>query len=1318
MKQKPILFLLVALMVSAGIVMYPEAGILHLKNLTTEEGNHPKNVYLSPLSVNCPSPMVLAANANCMAELIVSPPSSTCGNITSLSYTLPGGMPVTVTLPPPASINLGFFPAGLFTIVWNVADDCPPLPTTAVCNQLIKIDTQLPTISCPVDVTVGNNPNGRRTGQRMMLTPVDVAQPTVNDNCGILSVINTFNGTDDASGNYPLGTTQVCWTVTDLAANTASCCMNVTVIDDLPPVITCPDTIKVQCIAPLPYSTFVLFQAAGGSASDETLLNPSSFMFVKDSIAIMTFPNKKTIHRYYKIADNVGNMDTCFQVISINDTVLPGITCPANREADLNNNCSLPVPDLRSFVTISDNCVGTTIVQSPLQGTTIPSSHNQTHTFTFTVTDGAGLSTSCSITVTAKDKLGPDIVCRDPRVISLSNEPELQASSFITSATDNCGGTLTYTARRMGNICGGNTPDDLGNYVQFCCDDVNDTIRIVVRVTDQRGFFTECMTSVIVQDNLPPVVMTPLPDISVSCEYPLNLSNLSIFGTFVASGSPRQNIIINDAGHPFYPPAGLAGQDGVYSDNCPGVTVTVTSRNMLTTCNTGQIKRDFLLRDAGNNVTTYTQTIHVIDVDKFDINDIVWPSTNVDYNNCNDPDPDKSVTGEPTLTGDKCSMVAATYSDQTFSYPIHCSYIKRTWSVIDWCQYKSNIPMSPGKWTFVQNIYVKNAIAPTINANVCRDTIICAQNASCFANVTFNAAGTDDCLPVNITWTYKIDINNNGGAADISGTGATVSGQFDLGTHKLTWEAKDGCKNISICSFLFTIRDCKAPTAIAKNGLALNLTPPLGMATIWATDFNNFSNDNCTPAGQLKYSFSANVNDTGRVFTCNSIGPIEIELWVTDLAGNKSKAVTYVDVQDNQNICSNGNRIQIAGHIFNEDKINIPDTKVTIDGGETEGELMTDKEGKYKFGNLAMFNNYQLIPVKNVHHTEGISTLDLVMIQRHILGIKHLTSPYKVIAADVNNSQSITASDLVELRKLILGIQSEFSKNTSWRFVDAAYSFDEPMFPWPFMESLSYEGLESNMNTSDFIAVKIGDVNNSSSDNYTGATSGRSKTTSEIFMEDEWINAGQLVSVPVKSDDLTNDLGIQWTFELSDDVSYEGFEAVGIPIKSDHIAEVVKDGRRYLTLSYDDIKGISVPKDVSMFNLILKSKKPAMLSQLIRLNSDITKSVAIGTDEEEKDLTLVFRTNNDDVSSYILQNVPNPFRDETQIEIFVKDFSTVNISLYDAKGSTVFKSAEVLPAGKHILTINEKQMGNKLGVFYCKIKSKDLNEVIKILRIE
>lgn len=48
------------------------------------------------------------------------------------------------------------------------------------------------------------------------------------------------------------------------------------------------------------------------------------------------------------------------------------------------------------------------------------------------------------------------------------------------------------------------------------------------------------------------------------------------------------------------------------------------------------------------------------------------------------------------------------------------------------------------------------------------------------------------------------------------------------------------------------------------------------------------------------------------------------------------------------------------------------------------------------------------------------------MIQKHILGIQTLTSPYKIIAADVNNSQAITAKDISDIRKVILGVTNEF----------------------------------------------------------------------------------------------------------------------------------------------------------------------------------------------------------------------------------------------------------------------------------------------------
>ena len=81
-----------------------------------------------------------------------------------------------------------------------------------------------------------------------------------------------------------------------------------------------------------------------------------------------------------------------------------------------------------------------------------------------------------------------------------------------------------------------------------------------------------------------------------------------------------------------------------------------------------------------------------------------------------------------------------------------------------------------------------------------------------------------------------------------------------------------------------------------------------------------------------------------------------------------------------------------------------------------------------------------MLPVM-IHHRNGVSTLDLVRIQKHLLGIEALSSPYDLIAADANNSESVSAIDLVELRKLILGIYTELPANQSWRFVDKGFLF-------------------------------------------------------------------------------------------------------------------------------------------------------------------------------------------------------------------------------------------------------------------------------------
>ena len=52
------------------------------------------------------------------------------------------------------------------------------------------------------------------------------------------SITNDFNNTSDASGAYPVGTTNVVWTIVDCSGNTATCNQTVEVIDDQDPVIT------------------------------------------------------------------------------------------------------------------------------------------------------------------------------------------------------------------------------------------------------------------------------------------------------------------------------------------------------------------------------------------------------------------------------------------------------------------------------------------------------------------------------------------------------------------------------------------------------------------------------------------------------------------------------------------------------------------------------------------------------------------------------------------------------------------------------------------------------------------------------------------------------------------------------------------------------------------------------------------------------------------------------------------------------------------------------------------------------------------------
>ena len=110
----------------------------------------------------------------------------------------------------------------------------------------------------------------------------------------------------------------------------------------------------------------------------------------------------------------------------------------------------------------------------------------------------------------------------------------------------------------------------------------------------------------------------------------------------------------------------------------------------------------------------------------------------------------------------------------------------------------------------------------------------------------------------------------------------------------------------------------------------------------------------------------------------------------------------------------------------------------------------------------------------------GVSTLDLVLILRHILGIEQFAEPYQAIASDANDSKSITAFDLIELRKLILSIDL-FLPAAPWKFVyeDLYASFPTSMVEVPQITAYSFLGIpgQTMYDGINFIVVKTGDVN-------------------------------------------------------------------------------------------------------------------------------------------------------------------------------------------------------------------------------------------------
>ena len=134
-------------------------------------------------------------------------------------------------------------------------------------------------------------------------------------------------------------------------------------------------------------------------------------------------------------------------------------------------------------------------------------------------------------------------------------------------------------------------------------------------------------------------------------------------------------------------------------------------------------------------------------------------------------------------------------------------------------------------------------------------------------------------------------------------------------------------------------------------------------------------------------------------------------------------------------ICPAINEIApLAGSVKTENGIPIAEVSLDLeDQSLGAATAMSSELGVYAINDLPTCNDYDVRAYKNDNHINGVSTYDIVLATWHILGAQPLDSPYKIIAADVNNSGSVTTNDLIEMRRLVLFLTTEFANTTSWR---------------------------------------------------------------------------------------------------------------------------------------------------------------------------------------------------------------------------------------------------------------------------------------------
>ena len=611
-----------------------------------------------------------------------------------------------------------------------------------------------------------------------------------------------------------------------------------------------------------------------------------------------------------------------------------------------------------------------------------------------------------------------------------------------------------------------------------------------------------------------------------------------------------------------------------------------------------------------------------------------------------------------------------------------------------------------GYMEYVQIIRIKDLTPPELKKG---NVIVEPIAKDCRAKLIVEKPTADDCTGVSALSYQLVNASNVivGGATFNSSTHSTNfggSGELPFGKYTVRYIATDNCGNFASTDVVVDVKDVKKPNPVCFQGISVDIAPATSNVTIGWNIFNAGSYDNCpsgieyflqTPSpgpqqpAPLAADVDASANGTttsatpdklAKNITLSCVGIQTVALWIRDAAGNWEYSETYIDVQNNmgvQNVlnCTGdpGIGVKVSANVKTEaGKPAKAQVSVIANGFNSPIKKWTQTTGMSDIVTVPNGAKVVVSAYNNTNPLNGISTSDLVLISKHILGTQFITSKYAKIAADVNNNGTISTADLVELRKMILGINLNFTNNTSWRF-----------FTIPFLEKAIIDDIQKDTIVS-FTAVKIGDLNGSADPNLAIA-----RFITNFNIADANVKADEEIKLIINN---KNAEGFQ--FALNYDV---------------YALELLQIDENSAALENGIITTAQVGTD---FVATFKAKKNTTLSNAISLGTAIPNEAVV----DGKSTNINFNFDNADakIGFELAQNQPNPFRVNTVISFQTPEYGDYILTISDLAGKVVKSISATAEKGTN--TVNVEM--NSAGVYNYTVKTANYTATKKMVVVE